>query len=315
MTKTQQQIAKYLTDLQPQFDYPLSQQTYFKIGGPAEVYFELSDQHQVAKLLKFCDQQQIKVTLIGGASNLLIDDQGIKGVVLKITAQEFEKLSDTRIQAQAGIRMADLVKKSLDLHLTGLEYFLGVPGNLGGAIYNNAHYLQDLIGQHVIEVKTIDHQGQIKTYSHQACNFSYDHSIFQENKDLIWQVVFELKAGNQPESQELVKQATWYRAKTQPLGVPSSGCIFQNVANNDHLKKLFPQFADRELVPGGFLIDQAGLKNQHINDIYVSDIHAAFLVNKGKGSSQDVLSMINLIKKTVKLKFDVNLKEEIFYLK
>ena len=315
MTKTQLKLTENLQDFPFQFDYPLSQQTYFKIGGPAEAYLELADQDQVAKLIKFCSQNQIKVTLIGGASNLLIDDQGIKGVVLKITADRFTQINEIQIQAEAGIKMSQLVKKSLDLHLTGLEYFLGVPGNLGGAIYNNAHYLQDLIGKHVIQVETISQQGDSKTYSHQDCQFSYDHSLFQENKDIIWQVVFALKPGDTTQSQELVKKATLYRAKTQPLGIPSSGCIFQNVVNNDHLRLLFPQFADREFVPGGFLIDQAGLKNEHLNDIYVSDIHAAFLVNKGKGSSKDVLGLIDLIKKTVKDKFGVKLKEEIFYLK
>ena len=99
MTKTQLKLTENLQDFPFQFDYPLSQQTYFKIGGPAEAYLELADQDQVAKLIKFCSQNQIKVTLIGGASNLLIDDQGIKGVVLKITADRFIQINETQIQA------------------------------------------------------------------------------------------------------------------------------------------------------------------------------------------------------------------------
>lgn len=315
MTKTQQLINDRFGSLNPSFDFPLVQKTYFKIGGPAEVYLQLEKLPDVQQLIKFCQQNKIKLTVIGGASNILIDDSGVSGVVLQITANQFTQLDQFTFSAQAGMKMAALVKKSLDLHLTGLEYFLGVPGTLGGAIYNNAHYLQDLIGEHIIEVEVINSQGDLETLTKAECQFGYDSSRFQSSKEIIWSATFSLRLGDYQQSKELVKKATLYRAQTQPLAEPSSGCIFQNVPNNDHLKKLFPQFAEKSHVPGGFLIDQAGLKGQNIGDIYVSDIHAAFLVNKGKGKSKQVLEMIRLIKDKVKDKFDVDLKEEVFYLK
>lgn len=315
MTKTQQLILDKFGDLDPSINFPLAEKTYFKIGGPAEVYLEIFDKKNFSQLIKFCHQQQIKITVIGGASNILIDDLGISGVVVKILAEKFDKLEDGKVQAEAGIKMPNLVKKTLDLELTGLEYFLGVPGTLGGAIYNNAHYLQELIGDHVQSVVIIDKTGETKTLSQEQCQFDYDSSLFQRSKDLIWSVTFSLKKGNKQESKDKVITATQYRARTQPLGEPSSGCIFQNVVNNDHLRKLFPQFAQQSHVPGGFLIDQAGLKGVHIGDIYVSDVHAAFLVNKGNGNSKQVLEMIHLIKDKVKEKFDVELEEEVVYLK
>ena len=315
MTKTQQLIQEKFDYLQPNFDYRLAKQTYFKIGGPAEVYLEIDQLEDMKQLVELCNKYEINLTVIGGASNILIDDSGVEGVVCKITAEEFEQLNDISFLAQAGMKMAQLVRKSLDLRLTGLEYFLGVPGNLGGAVYNNAHYLQDLIGDHIIEVEVIDHLGQLKTLTHAQCQFGYDSSRFQNSNEIIWSVKFSLKPGSSETSKELVQKATEYRAKTQPLGLPSSGCIFQNIHNNDRLQQMFPQFAERKYLPGGFVIDQAGLKNQRVGDIYVSDIHAAFFVNKGQGSSKDVLSLINLVKQTVKQKFDIDLKEEIFYLK
>lgn len=315
MTNTQQLIQDNLAHLNPRFDYDLTAQAYFKIGGPAEVYFELDQVAEVQQLVKFCAQKEIKFTVIGGASNILIDDQGIVGVVLRITADELDQIDKTKFRVSAGIKMSSLVQQSVQMKMTGLEFFLGVPGYLGGAVYNNAHYLQDLIGEHIYQVEIVTRSGELKSISHIDCKFAYDSSIFQQTKDIIWSVVFELKKGDKDKSAQLIKQATEYRAKTQPLGLPSSGCIFQNIPNTDRLKKMFPMFAEKDFLPGGFVIDQAGLKNKHVGDIYVSDIHAAFLVNKGRGSSKEVLEMIDLVKSTVKQKFEIDLKEEIFYLK
>lgn len=314
MTKTQQLVNQHLSNLQPKFDFSLAEKTYFKIGGPAEVYLEINKKDDLIRLIKLTQQHNIRLTVLGGASNVIIDDLGVGGIVVKITATEISLLENNQIKAHAGIKMATLVSQSVQMGLTGLEYFLGVPGTLGGAIYNNAHYLQDLISTHVFEVEVINQSGEIVRLDQNECQFDYDSSRFQQTKEIIWSVVFTLKKGNQEESKELIKKSTLYRAQTQPLGEPSSGCIFQNVKNNSQLKKLFPQFKNNEYISGGFLIDQAGLKGEHINDIYVSDIHAAFLVNKGKGTSADVLKMIEKIKKVVKEKFGVELCEEVFYL-
>lgn len=308
------QLKTALPQLPLQFDYPLAQQTYFKVGGPAEFYVELADRDQLIKLVSYCFTQQIPLTILGGGSNVIVADEGIKGVVLKLTNDHFELIDETTVRAGAGIKTALLVRQTVDRGLTGLEYFLGVPGNLGGAVYNNAHYLATLISEHISRVEVINEQGEVQWLTKEDCQFAYDSSRFQQTKEVILQVEFTLSKGDLAESQAKIKQATVYRAETQPLGMPSSGCIFQNTPNTAELQQLFPQFADKEFVPGGFLIDQAGLKGVKEGDIEVSDKHAAFFVNHGQGKAADIKKLIDRVKTTVADKFGVMLQEEVFWL-
>lgn len=312
------ELEKILTerfpDLPVQYQYSLAERTYFKMGGPADAYVALSDRQQIVELVKFCRESAIKLTILGGASNVIVADEGVRGLVLHLQNDE---VVDTGLglQVGAGIKTALLVRSSVDFGYTGLEYFLGVPGTLGGATYNNAHYLQDLIGEHISRVEVIDEQGTTRWLAKDDCQFGYDSSRFQKTKEVILTVEFLLAKGDATQSQERIREATIYRATTQPLGLPSSGCIFQNTPNTPELKQLFPQFADRTHVPGGFLIDQAGLKNQRIGDIEVSDKHAAFMINRGHGTSQQLAELVALVKQRVKDRFHVELHEEVFYLR
>lgn len=315
MSKTQELFSNNFPNLNFKFDHPLASQTYFKIGGAAEVYLESDSKEDIANLVKFCQANSIKLTILGGASNVIVADEGIKGLVLKLNNDDFEKNSSTqKLIVGAGIKLPALVKQSIDERFTGLEYFHGVPGSLGGAIYNNAHYLDSLIGDHVARVEVIDKQGKISWLNKENCDFSYDHSRFQSSQEIIFSVEFDLEKGNSEKSQELIKEAVGYRAKTQPLNLPSSGCIFQNVKNTEKLKEQFPQFADHSHVPGGFLIDQAGLKGERVGDIEISSKHAAFFVNHGAGRASDVQRLVEIVKNTVKEKFGVDLQAEVFFI-
>jgi UDP-N-acetylmuramate dehydrogenase len=318
VNQLQELLTQELPQLNFKFDYPVGKKSYFKVGGNAESYIELKDPRKVQALLKFIQQYQVPLRIIGGLSNVIVADQGIKGIVLKITHQNIEVIEETSqhkiIRVGAGIAMQRLVMKTVELELTGLENFFGVPGNLGGSIYNNSHYLKDLIGEYVERVQVIDQYGEIKWLDHDECNFKYDHSRFQSSKELIWEVEFKLEIGDKKEAMAKIKKAQDYRGSTQPLSLPSSGCIFQNTLNTDHLRELFPQFADRDLVPTGFLIDQAGLKGYKKGDLEVSAKHAAFIVNHGSGTAQELKEMIEYIKQIVKQKFDADLHEEVFYL-
>jgi UDP-N-acetylmuramate dehydrogenase len=317
MTKLQQQLQDQFPDYHFNFDLMMAEKTYFKLGGPAEAYLELSDKAKLSALIKWCQQERVTFKLLGGGSNIIVADEGIKGLLIKVSFAEIKLLSAEdpgKFLIGAGVKTAAAVRKTIDHEYTGLEYFLGVPGTIGGAVYNNAHYLEDLIGQHISRVEVINQQGEFLWLDQSECEFAYDSSRFQRTKEIIYQVEFSLSKGNKDNSLALVKKATEYRAKTQPLGMPSSGCIFQNVPNNDQLKQLFPQFAERQHVPGGFLIDQAGLKGASEGDIQVSEKHAAFFVNHGTGTAAEVKRLIERVKATVKAKFDVELKEEVFWL-
>jgi len=321
MTRLQNQLAAAFPSLEFKFDYPLADVTYFKLGGPAEVFVDVTTANQMLELVQFCRHHAITLRVIGGASNVIAPDEGLPGLTLRTSQAELtllpQPLADGRrlVSVGVGYKTALFVRQTIDQGLAGLEYFLGVPGRLGGAIYNNAHYLADLIGDHIYRVQVITPDNQLIWLEHDECDFSYDHSRFQTSGELLVQAEFALATGDKAESMAKVIEATRYRAKTQPLGEPSSGCIFQNTPNTDHLRQLFPQFAEKQYVPGGFLIDQAGLKGAREGGIEVSQKHAAFFVNKGGGRAAEVEKLIEKVKNQVNQQFGVTLREEVFYLR
>lgn len=319
MTVAQKLLADNFPEETFEFNKILAPMTYFKIGGPAEIYLEINSLEQLAKILDFTNQNNIKLTILGGASNVIVSDAGLSGLVVTIRASQVVDLKKqisgkNLVEAEVGIKTALLVSQTVQMGFAGLEYFLGVPGTLGGAVYNNAHYLGKLLDEHIHQVMIIDRHGNETWLDHDECDFSYDHSRFQKTKEIIWKVRFLLKPGKKEDSLAIIKEATEYRAKTQPLGIPSSGCIFQNVPNNEELKQLFPRFADSEHVPGGFIIDQAGLKGLNHGDIEVSEKHAAWMINKGNGTSDQVKGLIAEVKARVADKFGIKLQEEVFFL-
>ncbi len=319
MTSTLELLQLQFPQLKFSSELVLAPLTYFKIGGPAEVYVEIDNPETLTAVVNYCRPAQIPLTMLGGASNVIVADAGIRGLVIRFIYQQLEvtdiELTDKRvIRVGAGIKTALLASQTIDHGFTGLEYFLGVPGTLGGATYNNAHYLADLIGEHIYRVQIIDQHGELIWLTHIECEFGYDSSRFQRTKEIIVAVEFALSRGDKEQSRNLIKEATLYRSKTQPLGMPSSGCIFQNPPNTPELQQLFPQFADRTHLPAGFLIEQAGLKGTRVGDIEVSHKHAAFFVNQGQGTARDVATLVNQVKQVVKDKFRVELHEEVFYL-
>lgn len=303
------------------FNYSLQNKSYFKIGGPAEVFFAAKKAQEAIDLLVFCKEKDIRFTIIGGASNVVIADEGISGLVLSLDFADFSVISETDqdllIRAEAGIKTANLVGKAAALGGSGLEGFIGVPGVLGGAIYNNAHYLKALISDVIVEVEAFDlESNNIINISREKCEFAYEQSIFQKNKNfIIFSATFALKKISPEQVKQLVRDSIAKREKTQPLDLPSCGCVFQNPANTDGLRQLFPQFAQLEFVPAGFLIEAAGLKGIKEGDIQVSEKHAAFFVNLSHGTAKDVVKLVEKVKAVVLEKFGVILKEEIFYLK
>lgn len=302
------------------FNYPLASKSYFKIGGNAEVFYSARTRQEAADLLSFCNKHGIEFHILGGGSNVIIADEGLRGLVLSLDFKELKFISETEteliVQADAGIKTAHLVAQAANKGGSGLEGFIGVPGTLGGAIYNNAHYLDNLIGNHIREVEAFDVKiGKTIVFSHEKCEFAYEASVFQKNNYLlIFSATFELKKDDPEEINKRIKDSMQRRESRQPLNLPSCGCVFQNPKNTEKLKKLFPQFSEAEFIPSGFLIEQAGLKGIREGDIQVSEKHAAFFVNLGEGKASDVKKLIAKVKAVVLEKFDVILKEEVFYL-
>lgn len=317
MTETQHRLQQQFPEWPWQFDRPLAESTYFKMGGPAEADITLTTIERIADLTIFCHQQAIPLTVLGGASNVIVDDQGVKGVVLHIGLTEVTRSEQdpSLVQAGAGVKTALLVSQTVEWSLTGLEFFLGVPGTVGGAVYNNAHYLAHLLSEYITRVQVLSPEGELKWLTKAECDFAYDHSRFHTSQEIILLAEFKLPAGDPAASRQLIAEATRRRSSSQPLGLPSSGCIFQNVPNTPELKQRFPQFAQQTHISAGFLIDQAGLKKTRVGQIEVSDKHAAFMINLGGGTSAQTQQLIDLVKAAVKKQLGVELQEEVFYLR
>lgn len=307
---------------------PLAPFTYMKVGGPAEVLWIADSLEKLVEVLRFCQSKQINFHILGGASNIVIKDSGLDGLVIInrvaelkwLTAEEVSSIvtkdqpgQDKKqwLQVQSGIKTAVLVGATAAKQLHGLEPFLGVPGTLGGAIYNNSHYQQELIGDYVQAVEVLNSQGERQWLQAKECDFAYDHSRFQTSQEVILQVLFALSPGNPDEIKKLMQTSTQQRASTQPLGTANSGCMFKNVELTAAQAK---NFDGKQKLPAGWLIDQAGLKGKQIGGAKVSTKHANFIVNTGQATSQDIEHLVDLIIKKVQQQFDITLEREVFFL-
>ena len=302
------------------FDEPLSKHTYFKLGGPADLLYEAKTVEELATTVQSAILYKIPYMVIGGGSNIIVTDAGYRGLVIKNKTSQIQikgfaggvekgklDLKEAIVQADSGVPANLLIRYTLDQGLAGLEDMLGLPGSVGGAVYNNSHHLGKLFGDHIIEVQLLDLEGKIKKYTQKELKFDYDYSIFHKTKETILSATFQLKRGNKDKLWEIANAAVKRRATTQPLGAPSSGCIFKNIPLADAMRIGTPD----TIQSVGYLLDKAGLKGLRVGGAYVSDIHANFIVNDGTATTQDVLDLIKEIKVKIKAKFGVDLTEEV----
>lgn len=306
----------------------LSKHTYFRLGGPADFFVEASTREELIEAVQYGITNNLSYIVLGSGSNVLISDSGFRGLVIKNKTSEVRlrgftgsitkwqalpagrqvNLKEVVVQADSGVIVNYLIRYTLDQGLGGLEDMLGLPGTVGGAVYNNSHHLDKLWGDHILEVEVIDRSGKIKKYTQQECHFGYDASIFHKTKEIILSASFQLTRGDKEELWKIANAAVKRRAKTQPLGAPSSGCIFKNIPIADAMRLGTPN-GTRSV---GYLIDKAGLKALRVGGAYVSEIHANFIINDGTATTQDVLDLIAQIKTQVKTKFGVDITEEVF---
>jgi UDP-N-acetylmuramate dehydrogenase len=274
---------------------PLAKHTTFKIGGPADFFVEVKKEGELLKLLKELKSLKLPYLVLGGGSNLLVADEGFRGVVIKITNYEL-RITNCKIIAGAGVSLGKLVELAAENSLSGLEFAAGIPGTVGGAVRGNAGAWGEAIGDKVKRVKVLTPEGDFKWIDGSDCQFAYRQSRFKKTNEIIWEVELELEKGDKKEIQEKIKENLAKRA-SQPKE-PSAGCIFVNPK----------PFA------AGELIDKCGLKGIRIGDAQISPKHANFIVNLGKAKAAEVIKLIKLIKEKVKEKFGVNLEEEVFIL-
>ena len=295
------------------FNTPIKPYTSFRIGGPAEILAQIKNQKLFLEVIKETKKAKINITYLGSGTNILVSDQGIKGLTIKYLNQDIG-IQNQSITASSAVNTAFLAQKTINKKMAGLEFFTSLPGSLGGAIYNNAHYNNHYISEHLKSILFFDGQ-KIYTLSKKECLFDYDQSIFFKKKGFILSATFNLKStANNASLKQIALSILKYRQNSQPLNYPSAGCVFKNPLNNSFLKKLFPQFSDQKFISAGFLIDKANLKGLSCHDAVVSSQHAGFIINQGNAQAKDVLKLIKKIQFEIQNCFKINLETEIFYL-
>lgn len=276
--------------------------TTFKIGGPTECLIKVYNKIDLQKILEFAKEHNIQITILGNGSNVLISDEGIKGIVLIIKIENLEILEETnnnvQIKVGAGYKIAKLGQFLCQKEIKGFEEISGIPGTIGGAIKMNAGAHGKEMKDIVESVQCIDYNGNIREFSNKELNFEYRKSIFKTQKFIILEAILNLQKGNMAEIKEKMGEYAKYRREHQPIEYPSAGSTFKR--GNDYITAK--------------LIDEAGLKGYTIGGAMVSQKHSGFIINKGEATSKDVLQLVNYIKKVIKEKYDKNLELEIEFM-
>lgn len=308
-------------DLEFKKNVNLAPCTTFKIGGPAAYFYEASNLEQIIWAVNSAREKKLPIFILGGGSNLLISDSGFQGLVIKIQNSELNvKVLDSGIEifCEAGIPLSRLVVEAMKIGAVGLEWAMGIPGTVGGAICGNAGAYGHSTGESLLEVKVLElGTGQVKTISKDDCQFAYRESKFKSSKVIIISAIFQLSKGNLKSSQEAIKEIALVRKNKIP-GQPSAGSVFKNIEINKEtlaLLDIIPKEAIKGTkIPAGYLIEQCGLKGKIVGGAQISEQHANFIVNINNAKAIDVVQLINMIKERILDKFKINLEEEIRYL-
>jgi UDP-N-acetylmuramate dehydrogenase len=275
---------------------PLKKHTSFRIGGRAEYFCQPKSVAELQAAIAFARENKLGISLLGAGTNLLVLDQGVKGLVIKL-AGGLDKLqiSGPEVTVGAGVLLPRLLVKMAGKGWGGLEFLAGVPGSVGGAVVMNAGAWGKDLGQSVKQVKALDRQGRERSFSRSSLKFGYRKCLLQRSKWIVTEAVIKLKK----KSPRLIKQQMAdfiaQRRKGQPLGAPNCGSVFKNPAG-DH---------------AGRLIEAAGCKGWRIGDAQVSSKHANFIVNLGEARANDVIRLITKIRRAVKERFNITLEPEL----
>ena len=282
------------------YNEPMSKHTTFKIGGPAECFIEIDNLEDLKEAINLAKQNNIKLTIIGNGSNVLVKDNGIKGITLNIKLEKIDiKTEDNnekiKMTVGAGEKLGKLAQICLKEGITGLEELAGIPGTIGGAIKMNAGAHDREIKDIIKSVQCIDYNGNQKEFTKEQLEFGYRKSIFTKEKYIILEAILELQKGKQEEIKEKMEKYMICRKEKQPLEYPSAGSTFKR---------------DTDFITAR-LIDEAGLKGYSIGDAKISTKHSGFIINKGNATADDVISLIKYVKNTVYKKFNKEIELEI----
>ena len=274
----------------------LRHHTTFKIGGPADLFVEPTTMAELSFALRTIHEFDVPVTIIGCGSNILVKDGGIRGAVVSVRHMtQIMDCNDNVLCIGSGYMLKDASEFAWENGLTGIEFAIGIPGTLGGAVFMNAGAYDGEMSHVVTAVRAVDFQGNIKEYDASHLDFGYRHSVFHDNHEVIGEVIMTLKPGDKVAIKARMDELTEKRESKQPLEFASAGSTFKRPPG---------YFA-------GTLIEQTGLKGLSVGDAQVSHKHAGFVINTGSASAKDVLDLIAEVQRRVYDQHGVHLEPEV----
>lgn len=307
---------------------PLAKYTYFKIGGPARIFFEAKNIEDLKLALTSAKNLQIPFIVLGGGANVLVSDKGFYGLVIKNRADGIKiaglkgainktgrSIKSAFVVANSGTLMNQLARYTIDQGFGGLEFLLSVPGTIGGGLKINAHYQveQDqFIGNRLTQATLFDPKtGETKSVENSYFEFGYDSSKLQKTGEVVLDATFKVEAAeNKEQLWQKAMEGVKLRNEEQPVGIACSGCVFRNISHNDAVRLATPNLTTST----GFIIESLGLKGTKAGDAEISQKHANYILNNGQAKASDVLELINLVKVKARQTYGLELKEEIFYI-
>lgn len=286
--------------MQIQENIALAPYTVFKIGGPARYFTEAQNSDEIYQAIVWAKDFHVPIFILGAGSNVLVSDDGFPGLVVKMNILDTHTDGYT-MTVGAGISMAQSVNFSVQSHLGGFEWGVGIPGTIGGSIFGNAGCFGGEMKDVVADVEVFNTNTlAVEHLDNAMCNFIYRHSVFKGRSELIiLSATLRLLPGNADSSRVQIVEYTKKRISAQDIGSKCAGCIFKNASVD---------------CPAGYLIDTAGLKGFMIGDAMVSRKHANYIINMGNATAHDIKKLISLIKEKVKDIHGIILEEEVRYL-
>lgn len=282
---------------------PLAPFTTYQIGGPADLFVEVYTIDELTHALLEAQRKGVPFFLLGCGANILVTDKGFRGLIIRNLANKVTFLDNSRVLAESGATVAHLLEHCRDRELSGFEHFIGIPSTVGGALWQNLHFLSAdrqrtlFIEEIVLSSHILTEEGQHRTVQVDYFQFGYDQSILQKRQDVVLDVTFQLIAKRKDEIQIVMDENTaWRNAKQPQLSeYPSCGSVFKKIKG----------------IGAGRLIEQAGLKGARIGNAEVSKKHANFIVNTGNARAADILQLIRYVQEEVKRKLGYTLETEI----
>jgi len=291
---------------------PFSKLTTFALGGPAQYFIQVNDHQKLIDLLNYLTGQGVNYFIIGGGSNLLMPDNGLEGVTIKIHTSKVEFITPDTIMSEAGATLGAVVNAAFKNNLAGLEWGVGIPGTVGGAVRGNAGAMGLDIARSTSKVE-VWHNGEVIEVENKDCEFAYRESKFKFNHDVVLRAWFKLHPGDKKEIMEKAQGYMKHRSGRYPHQ-PSAGSFFKNIKLEKwpgDIKELPELFQQRGTVPVGWVMEQLDLKGLQVGGARISSEHGNFIINYDNAKQDEILKIVEIMQEKAYNKFKVHLEPEV----